>query len=186
MRSAWESLPAADEEGNVLAVIESPAGSRCKFKFEPSYGVFLLHGILPIGTAFPHAFGFVPSTLAEDGDPLDILVLVDEAAPVTTVVPCRIVAVLEAQQKNHGKMIRNDRLLGIAVASERYAQCRKRKDIEQTVLDRIADFFAFYHREQGKHFQPKRWKGRKTALKLLESGQRAFLKHRSSERKSPQ
>jgi len=173
MKSAWEQLPAIDEDGQVLAVIEAASGSRCKFKFEPSLGVFQLHSVLPTGTAFPHSFGFIPGTLGEDGDPIDVVVMTDEPPPVSTVVPCRLIAILEAEQDEDGKTIRNDRLLAVAVSSERYAQCRHRKDIQETVLRRIADFFAFYHREQGKTFTPKGWKGPKTAQHALDAGRRA-------------
>ena len=174
MKPAWDRLPAFDDDGNVLAVVEAAADSRCKFKYAPQWGVFVLHSVLPTGTAFPYAFGFVPSTLGEDGDALDIVVLTDEPPPVATLVPCRIVANLKAHQMQGKQRIRNDRLLGVAACSERYAQSRHRKDIEQTVLDRIADFFAFYHREQGKTFEPDGWMGRKAALAALNAGRRAF------------
>jgi inorganic pyrophosphatase len=174
MNSAWERLPAIDEGGNVLAVIEAAAQSRCKFKFEARRGVFQLHNVLPIGTSFPHSFGFIPATLGEDGDPLDIVVLTDEPPPVATVIPCRLIAILEAEQAEDGKKIRNDRLLAVAVSSERYASCRNRKDIEEPVLRRIADFFDFYHREQGKtSFKAKHWKGAKAAQRVLDAGRKA-------------
>ena len=169
--SAWAQLPTWNDDGSVLAVIEATGESRFKFKFEPKYGVFLLHAVLPTGTSFPYAFGFVPGTLGEDGDPLDILVLADESPPVGTVVPCRLVAVLEAtQREKKRKPVRNDRLLAVAEKSERYARCSKKADIQKTVRDRIADFFAFYHGEQGKTFEPIGWKGAATARALLAAG----------------
>lgn len=173
MASAWERLPAVDGDGHVLAVIEATSESRCKFKFEPERGVFQLHSVLPTGTAFPHSFGFIPATLGEDGDPLDVVLLTDEPPPVSTVVPARLIAILEAEQKDGGKTIRNDRLLAVAASSERYARCRHRKDVDDTVLTRIADFFAFYHREQGKTFTPLGWKGAKAAHRALEAGRSA-------------
>ena len=173
MKSPWEKLPSFDDDGNVLAVIEAASESRSKFKFEPGLGVFLLHSVLPAGTAWPHSFGFVPGTLGEDGDPLDVVVLTDEPPPVSTVVPTRVIAILEAQQQDEEATLRNDRLLAVAISSERYAQYRHRKDVGDTTLKRIADFFAFYHREQGNTFMPKGWKGPKAALAALQRGQRA-------------
>ena len=175
MKSARERLPTFDDDGRVLAVIEAASESRSKFKFCPRSGVFELHSVLPAGTAFPHSFGFVPGTLGEDGDPLDIVVLY-EPPPVSTVVPCRLIGILLARQEDGGETIRNDRLLGVADPSERYAQCRHRSDIQDTVLRRIADLFAFYHREQGQTFTPKGWKGPKTAQDALADGQRAARK----------
>ena len=176
MNAPWDSLPTRDADGRVLAVIEATGDSRCKFKYEPKFGVFVLHAVLPTGTSFPYAFGVIPGTLGDDGDPLDILVLTDEPPPAGTVVPCRLVAVLEAEQREKKKTIRNDRLLAVADVSERYAHCSKKSDIEQTVLDRIADFFRFYHREQGKTFEPIGWKGVSKAKALLAAGKRSRRK----------
>jgi len=93
---------------------------------------------------------------------------------VATVIPCRLIAILEAEQKEDGKTIRNDRLLAVAGSSERYASYRNRKDIQETVLRRIADFFDFYHREQGKtSFKAKQWKGAKAAQRALDVGRKA-------------
>ena len=157
-----------------LAVIEASADSRCKFKYEPALRAFSLHSMLPTGTSFPYAFGFIPSTLGEDGDPLDIVVLTDEAPPVASVIPCRIVAILQAEQIEKDERVRNDRLLAVAVASERFRNCHARKDIEKTILDRIANFFEFYHAEQGKQFKPIGWKGRKVAHTSIDKGRKAF------------
>jgi inorganic pyrophosphatase len=170
MKSPWDELPPRDEKGRVLAVIEASSESRCKFKFEPKRGVFELEGMLPTGTAFPHSFGFIPATLGQDGDPIDIVAMTDEPPPVSTVVPCRLVAILAANQTEKGKTIRNDRLLAVAECSERYHQVQHKKDIEQTILDRIAQFFAFYHREKGKTFLPIGWKGKGIAERALRLG----------------
>jgi inorganic pyrophosphatase len=62
------------------AIIETPKGSRNKFDYDPETNLFMLAGLLPEGMMFPFDFGFIPSTLAEDGDPLDILVLMDAPA----------------------------------------------------------------------------------------------------------
>ena len=61
-------------------IIETPKGSRNKYAFDESQGIFLRKRVLPAGMAFPYDFGFVPRTRAEDGDPVDVLVLMDEPA----------------------------------------------------------------------------------------------------------
>lgn len=68
-------------------VIETPKHSHNKYKFEEKLGAFTLHGVLPEGMSFPYDFGFLPSTKAEDGDPLDVLLLMDEPAFAGCVVP---------------------------------------------------------------------------------------------------
>jgi inorganic pyrophosphatase len=87
----------------VLVVIETPKGSPNKFAFEPRFGTFVLKGVLPAGAVFPFDFGFVPSTRAEDGDPVDVLVLMDAPAFPGCVVPSRLVGVIEAEQTEGGK-----------------------------------------------------------------------------------
>src|SRR5437870_2951630 len=84
-------------------VIETPKGSRNKFAFDPDQHVFELKKVLPTGMAFPYDFGFVPSTEAEDGDPIDVLVLMDEPAFPGCVLKCRLIGVIEGEQGDRKK-----------------------------------------------------------------------------------
>jgi inorganic pyrophosphatase len=70
------------ETGNagLTVIIETPKGSRNKYAYDPKERIYGLRKVLPAGMAFPYDFGFVPSTIADDGDPLDVLVLMDEPA----------------------------------------------------------------------------------------------------------
>lgn len=77
----------------------------------------MLGGLLPEGMLFPFDFGFVPSTLGDDGDPLDIMVLMDAPAHVGCLIDVRIIGIIEAKQTEDGKTKSNDRLLGVAVHS---------------------------------------------------------------------
>jgi inorganic pyrophosphatase len=85
-----------------MVVIETPKGSPNKLVFEPRRGAFVLKGVLPAGAVFPFDFGFVPSTRAEDGDPLDVLVLMDAAVFPGCIVPSRLIGVIEAEQTEAG------------------------------------------------------------------------------------
>src|SRR3977135_3679593 len=96
-------------------VIETPKGSRNKFKRDPKTRMFKLSKILPQGMIFPYDFGFVPTTKAPDGDPVDILVLIEEATFPGCLLECVLIGVLEAQQREpNGKSTRNDRLIAVA------------------------------------------------------------------------
>src|SRR5215469_10415060 len=92
-------------------VIETPKGSRNKFAFDPDERIFELKKVLPSGMAFPYDFGFVPSTEAEDGDPIDVLVLMDEPAFPGCLLTCRPIGVIEGQQGDKKKLERNDRVV---------------------------------------------------------------------------
>src|SRR5437016_204276 len=99
------------------AIIETPKGCRSKFDYDPDSNLFLLGGLLPEGMMFPFDFGFIPSTLGDDGDPLDIMVLMDAPAHVGCLMDVRIIGIIEAQQTEDGKTETNNRLLGVAVHS---------------------------------------------------------------------
>src|SRR3989440_1956062 len=118
-----DELPAFDpESGDLNVVVETPRGSRNKFKFEEDSGLFVLGGALGVGLSFPFDFGFVPSTEGEDGDPLDVLVLMDEPAFCGCLVRCRLIGVIEAEQTEKGKTERNDRLIAVASKSRNHEE----------------------------------------------------------------
>lgn len=71
------SIPARSDDGLVHVIIDTPQGSRNKYKYDEDLHCFKLSRVLPLGMCFPHDFGSIPSTAAADGDPLDVIVLVD-------------------------------------------------------------------------------------------------------------
>src|SRR4051794_14489933 len=85
------------------AIIETPKGRRSKFSYDRESGLFQLKFLLPQGMSFPFDFGFIPSTVAGDGDPLDILVIMDEPTHVGCLVEVRVIGVLQASQTQDGK-----------------------------------------------------------------------------------
>src|SRR5436189_3378597 len=91
------------KKGTCRAIIETPKGCRNKFDYDPYSGLFMLCGRLPEGMMFPFDFGFIPSTLGEDGDPLDILVLMDAPAHVGCLIDVRIIGIINAEQSEDGK-----------------------------------------------------------------------------------
>ncbi len=101
-------------------IIETPKGSRNKYAFDESQGMFLLKKVLPAGMAFPYDFGFVPSTRAEDGDPVDVLVLMDEPAFVGCLLQCRIIGIIEGEQGKKKERVRNDRIVAIEMDNRPY------------------------------------------------------------------
>src|SRR5690349_2923335 len=110
------ALSAISEEKEVQVIIETPRGCRSKFKYDSERDLFSLHKVLPMGAVFPYDFGFIPSTLGEDGDPLDVLVLMDESVFPGVLVGVRLIGAIAAEQTEKDTSVRNDRLL--AVASE--------------------------------------------------------------------
>lgn len=104
LQSGYVQLASYDEKSRDLnVIIETPKGNRNKFTFDEELGLFKLRGVLPAGAIFPFDFGFVPSTLGEDGDPLDVLVLMDESAFTGYLVPARLIGVIGANQNGGGR-----------------------------------------------------------------------------------
>jgi inorganic pyrophosphatase len=151
-----------------LAVtIETPKGSRNKIKYEPTRRIFKLSKITPEGMIFPYDFGFVPSTEAEDGDPLDVLVLTDEPLFSGCSVDCRLIGVIEMEQEEEGGKKRNDRLLAVATQSLLYSQAHDIDDINPVVLKQIQDFFVNYQRVRNIKVQILGRRGPDRALQIL-------------------
>ena len=159
------------------AIIETPKGSRNKFDYDPDSRLFMLGGLLPEGMMFPFDFGFLPSTLGEDGDPLDILVLMDAPAHVGCLIEVRIIGVIEAEQTENGKTESNDRLVGVAVHSYDHEDMESIKDVSKTLLDQLEAFFISYNKQRGKKFKVKGTGGPKKALEFLQTGIQARKKN---------
>jgi inorganic pyrophosphatase len=86
------------EKDEIVVIIETPKGSRNKYAYEPDERIFTLKKVLPAGMASPYDFGFVPSTLGGDGDPLDVLVLMDEPAFPGCKLTARVIGIIEGEQ----------------------------------------------------------------------------------------
>jgi inorganic pyrophosphatase len=158
--------PFRDDDLNV--VIETPKGSPHKYTFDEEYGLFLLSGLLAAGAVFPFDFGFVPSTLGGDGDPLDVLVLMDAPGAVGCLVPSRLVGVIVAEQTEDDGPERNDRLIAVASHSRRHRSVRALDDLSGDLLEEIEHFFVSYNAIKGKEFRSLSKEGPERARALVE------------------
>jgi inorganic pyrophosphatase len=149
-----ETLPPYHPETeSLLAIIETVRGSRTKVKFDADLNTYLLGTILPAGTSFPYDFGFIPQTKAEDGDPLDVLVFMEEPVFVGCAVEIRLIGVMEAEQTEEGETFRNDRLIAVALKSKEYADYRELSELPGPVREQIEQFFTTYNTLRGHGFK---------------------------------
>jgi inorganic pyrophosphatase len=158
------------------AIIETPKGCRNKFDYDPESNLFILAGLLPEGMMFPFDFGFIPSTRGEDGDPLDIMVLMDAPAHVGCLIDVRIIGIIDAEQTQDGKTEKNSRILGAAVHSYEHENLLSLSDVSKTLLSQVEEFFVSYNKQRGKKFRITDTGGPKKALKYLKSGIQAHQK----------
>lgn len=157
----------------VNVVIETPRGSRTKLAYDPGCAAFVVKKVLPQGMSFPFDFGFIPSTSGGDGDPLDVLVLMDEPVPTGTVVPSRLIGVIEATQtEKDGEVEENHRLIAVSEACQLFGDVRKLTDLPDAIPQQIEHFFISYNEQAGKKFEPSGRSGRRRAAKILEQGRR--------------
>jgi len=164
-----------DKKDNLLQVIiETPKNCRNKYAFDPDQEIFALKKVLPAGMEFPYDFGFLPQTIADDGDPIDVLLLMDAPAFPGCLVKARLIGVIEGEQKESGgKTTRNDRLLAVAEANHNYQDIKKISDIPRVLLDELGEFFVNYHRLEGKKYRVIGHFSTQVALKLIKKAQKA-------------
>jgi inorganic pyrophosphatase len=172
-------LPPRDQKGRWRAVIESPQGSRNKLKFDHESGAFRVTESLPAGMSFPFDFGFIPGTRGGDGDPMDVLILMDAPAYPGTVVGVRLLGVIQAEQEDAGGVVRNDRLIALADGSTERGTPRRLKDLDPTLIEQIEAFFVDYNRLRGTVFRPTRRRGRRAAHRLLRKSRLSVMPHLS-------
>ena len=156
VRTRLSDLDSFDPESGELAVIiETPKASRNKFKYDKEHDLFELGGVLPAGAVFPFDFGFVPSTLGEDGDPLDVLILMDQPAFPGCFVLARVLGVIEAKQTElDGETERNDRLIAVAAEAHDHSEIHSISEMSANLIDEIEHFFISYNEIKGKKFKP--------------------------------
>jgi inorganic pyrophosphatase len=153
-------------------VIETPKGSRNKFAFDPEEHIFELKKVLPAGMTFPYDFGFVPSTQADDGDPVDVLVLMDEPAFPGCVLTCRPIGVIEGEQGDKKDRQRNDRIVAVEQDAHSWADIKTIDDLGKQFERELEEFFVNYHKLSGKQYRVLGLKGPDQARKLVKSALR--------------
>jgi inorganic pyrophosphatase len=169
-----ESTTGVAKVGDKLlqVIIETPKGCRNKYSFDDEQKIFVLKAALPAGMVFPYDFGFLPRTLADDGDPIDVLVLMDEPAFVGCALMARLIGVIEGEQTDKKHTVRNDRLVAVADTAHMWANTKSIKDLPKKALKEVEEFFVNYHELQGKKYKLLAVKGKKAALTLIEKARK--------------
>ncbi|HSS83976.1 MAG TPA: inorganic diphosphatase [Reyranella sp.] len=175
-----DRLPLVDKEtGDLAVVLETPKGSRNKYRYDAKCQAIRLSATLGEGLAFPYDFGFFPSTLGEDGDQLDVLLFLDDAVPPGCVATARLIGVLEVEQKDQGSPWElNVRFFAVATHAHTHQSLKKLDDLRPHLLPEIESFFTHYAELNGKRLRIVRRSGPRRALKLLKAGTKAFKSRR--------
>lgn len=162
-KTSWDRLGAVPGPGTIRVVVESPAGSRNKYKYDAKLGLFRLNRVLPFDATFPYDYGFVPGTRSGDGDPLDVILVAEAPTFPGCIVRSRPVGVLRALKD--GAM--NDRLIAIPAVSKLYAGVNDLSGLPPEVLSRIEHFFRTVLNVDGVEHALGKYEGSRKAARLV-------------------
>lgn len=147
-------LPPGDRAPDVVnVVVEIVRGSRNKIEYDPDLEAFRLDRVLYASLYYPGDYGFIPGTLAPDGDPLDVLVLVNEPTFPGCVLPARPLGVLEMRDEKG----QDEKVLAVPLSDPRFAEADDLSDLPSHLLEEVEYFFDIYKVLEGKETATGGW-----------------------------
>ena len=168
-----DAIPAFAADDAFHLVVESPRGATLKLKYEHEWNAMSISRPLPLGIAFPFDWGFIPSTLAADGDPLDAMAIWDVPSYPGVVLRCRAVGVLYVEQNrskdDRSQRIHNDRVLAVPVEARREQGLGEVDELPLRVRQELERFTVAATALEGKDAQVVGWGDAAAALALIRS-----------------
>jgi inorganic pyrophosphatase len=156
----------------INAIIEIPRGTRTKYEYDFSLGVFRLDRVLYASMFYPTAYGFIPGTMAEDGDPLDVLVMISEPLDVGVMVEARPIGLLKMEDEK-GK---DDKILAASQGDPTYREVADLSNVASDELRVIEHFFRTYKTLERKQVKSHGWVGREVAYDTIRHARERYLK----------
>jgi inorganic pyrophosphatase len=163
-------IPAQPKPGLVNVLVEIPAGCKNKYEFDKDLNAFALDRVLSSSVHYPCDYGFIPNTLADDGDPLDGMVMMDEPTFPGCVIAARPIGMLEMIDGGD----RDEKILCVPAKDPRYAEVTSIKHIAPHRLEEIAEFFRSYKNLEKKVTEILGWKDLDAVAPLVEECIKAF------------
>ena len=167
-------LPAWTGDGNIHVVVETPRGGHSKVKYDAELHVFTLSKPLAEGLSYPYDFGFIPSTLAEDGDPLDALVFHEAVGTPGLVIRCRAIGAVKVSQSEGRKRMRNDRIIAVPEDDHRQAGLTDARTLPKAFRSELERFFEASVVLKGKKLDFLGWAGPGDAARLIRDAEAKF------------
>ena len=169
-------LPLWSGGGLVHVVVETPRASRVKIAYDDELECFAMSRVLMVGLAYPHDWGFLPSTRGEDGDPLDALVIHDAPTSTGLVIRCRIVGALKVKQTVKGRNERNDLFFAVPQCDPEAHLLQDIRNWAKEMRGQMEQFFCASVAREDKELAFLGWAGPKEALKLIKAGEQALTR----------
>lgn len=165
------NLPIGDNSPEIVtAVIEIPQGGINKYEYDKNLHVFRLDRNLHSPVHDPGDYGFVPRTLAEDGDPLDVLVIGDTPTFPGCVYQARVIGLFEMLDQG----IHDEKVLAYASGNARFRDIENYTEVQPHILLEIAHFFSIYKDLEGKRTEALGWKDRQIAYQVIEAAHKRY------------
>jgi inorganic pyrophosphatase len=179
----FEDIPAIPDEADdyvVHAIIETPRDIRHKYALEPKYGIFKLKQTIADGLQWPYDYGFIPQTLADDGDPLDIVFLCEAATFTGCLVEARVLGIIRLEKNG----IANDRIVACPLRQKGVAQSSDRfdtiDDLPKKSMDSLCRFLVEYSSMEGNEITFVGVQSRKKAMASIDEKMKVFRKKKKS------
>jgi len=148
-------IPPQPKAGILNVLIEIPAGSKNKYEFDKDLNAFALDRVLYSSVQYPYDYGFIPNTLADDGDPLDGMVIMDQPTFPGCIIPARPIGMLIMIDGGD----RDEKILCVPAKDPRYNDVKALTDIAPHRLEEIAEFFRSYKNLEKKVTEIRGWEG---------------------------
>ena len=143
----WHDIDPKEISAEVFtAVIEIPKGSSCKYELDKGTGLLKLDRVLYTATHYPANYGFIPRTFADDGDPLDVLVLGDVSVYPLTLIKVRPIGVM--RMLDSGAL--DDKIIAVPIANPNYTDVQPIDELPPQIFDEIMHFFSVYKQLENK------------------------------------
>jgi inorganic pyrophosphatase len=178
VKTPWSRLTARVTPGTINVVVETPRGSRNKYKYDEKLGLFRLNRVLFAGASFPYDFGYVPGTRGGDEDPIDVLLLMDEPVFPGCLVRARVIGVLRATKEGAA----NHRIIAVSSNAKTWANHRDLSDLPRRLLHEIEQFFTSIQNVDGREHALLGWRGAAEAERLIDAGIRAEEHERAKQK----
>ncbi len=171
MVNVWKDLSAGKKvPEEFTAVIETPMGSRNKYELEKESGAIMLDRVLYSPFHYPFDYGFIPQSYWDDGDPLDVALIVHDATIPGCIVNARPIGVMYMIDSGDN----DEKIIAVPVNDPRFSHFKDIDDVGEHFKKEVAHFFEHYKDLQGKKVEVKKWGNKAEAMKLITRGLKLY------------